>query len=132
MRHAFEVVADQVRFQVLHAEVGLGLVLISPWAAHENFVTVHRLLQVSAELFQQVIETPSDAGVFGRFSDLLCLNHFLEQRVEHQLPVLLAQRGRQQVELFNAGLLECCLGKEALSVELDALAVDVQEPERWL
>ena len=119
-------------FKVLHAEVRAGLVVVGPWAAHEDFVAVHRLLQVGAELFQHVVEAPGDAGVFAGLGDLFGLHHFFEQGVEHAFPVLLAQGGRQQVDLFNAGLLECGLGKEALGVKLNAFAVDVQEPQRGL
>ena len=91
MRHAFEVIAHQVCFQVLHAEVGLGLVLLCPWAAHEDFFAVHCLLQVCAELFKQVIEAARDTGVFAGLGDLFGLHHFFEQCVEKLLPVLLAQ-----------------------------------------
>ena len=132
MRHALKVVADQVGFQVFHAEVGPGLFLICPGAAHEDFVTVHRLLKVGTEFFKQVSEAACDAGVFGGFGDLLGLDHLFEQCIEQLLPVLLAQRGRQDVELFNAGLLERHLGEQALCVQLDALAIDVQKPQRWL
>ena len=117
-----------MRFQVLHAEVGLGLILIRPWPAHKDFVAVHCLLQVCAEFLKHVIETARDAGVLAGLGNLLSLHHFFEQCIEQLLPVLFAQCGRQQVELFNTGLLECCLGKEAFGVQLDALAVDVKKP----
>ena len=132
MRHALEVVAHQVRLQVLHAEVGLSLVVVRPWPAHENFIAVHGLLQVRAELFKQIVEAPGDAGVLARLSNLLSLHHFFEQRVEHLLPVLFAQGGRQQVDLLDAGLLECSLREQAFGVQLNALAVNVEEPQRWV
>ena len=121
-----------MRLQVLHAEVGLGLVFVRPWAAHEDFVAVHCLLQVCAEFFEQIVESTGDAGVFARLSDLFSFNHLLEQRIEQLFPVLLAQCGRQEVEFFDAGFLESGLGEQALGVQFDPLAVDVKEPQRWL
>ena len=130
--HALEVVAGQEGFQVLHAEVGLALLVTGPWPAHEDFVAIHCLLYVGAELFKQVVEAAGDAGVFAGLGDLLALNHFLEQAVEHGLPVLPAQRGRQDVNLVDAGFLERGLVEEAFCVELYAFAVDIEEPKRGL
>ena len=121
-----------MRFEVLHAEVGAGLILISPWAAHEDFISGKRLLHVRRELFQEVHEAAGHAGVLAGHGDLLGLHHLLQKGVEQVLPVLLAQGRRHDVEALQAGLLKCCLVVQALGVKFDALAVDIEEPQRRL
>ena len=56
----------------------------------------------------------------------------MKKKHEQLLPILLAQGRRHGVDLLQAGLLEGCLVVQGFGLQLDAFAVDVQEPQWWV
>ena len=116
--------------QVLDPEVGLRGFFIRPRSSHEDFVSVHCLLEVGRKFFQEVNKTASEACVLRGFNYLFHLNHLTQETVEHSFPVLFTKGGWEHVDLFNTGLLKQVLVVKAICLQLHPPTVYIQKPQR--